>query len=211
MFCPLPQLHFVLQCKSTIPSINPQPQLILEQLSKWCSLGKPLVCRKFIRPNSTVFFWQCEDFRFTNSSVQPNSYNRYLAVAGRVVRRSLKEEKRLVAERRGESDLRFAKWDVSIPSSWHTKTKSFGNWWLMGFIPQFTERQDGRAKIPNRGQRGRRSRVCCLWRFINYEVHDCLRMKTVRPLRIPVRMRIRMRIDKINGYDHHFAASCIAV
>ncbi|KAI0900266.1 mitochondrial ATP synthase epsilon chain-domain-containing protein [Annulohypoxylon nitens] len=39
------------------------------------------------------------------------SYNRYLAVAGRVVRRSLKEEKRLVAERRGESDLRFAKWD----------------------------------------------------------------------------------------------------
>ncbi|KAI1095238.1 mitochondrial ATP synthase epsilon chain-domain-containing protein [Rostrohypoxylon terebratum] len=39
------------------------------------------------------------------------SYNRYLAVAGRVVRRSLKEEKRLIAERRGESDLRFAKWD----------------------------------------------------------------------------------------------------
>ncbi|KAI1213684.1 mitochondrial ATP synthase epsilon chain domain-containing protein [Annulohypoxylon truncatum] len=39
------------------------------------------------------------------------SYNRYLAVAARVVRRSLKEEKRIVAERRGESDLRFAKWD----------------------------------------------------------------------------------------------------
>ncbi|KAI0884499.1 mitochondrial ATP synthase epsilon chain-domain-containing protein [Annulohypoxylon maeteangense] len=38
------------------------------------------------------------------------SYNRYLAVAARVVRRSLKEEKRIVAERRGEMDLRFAKW-----------------------------------------------------------------------------------------------------
>ncbi|KAH6900171.1 mitochondrial ATP synthase epsilon chain-domain-containing protein [Thelonectria olida] len=38
------------------------------------------------------------------------TYNRYLAVAARVVRRSLKEEKRLVAERRGEMDLRFAKW-----------------------------------------------------------------------------------------------------
>ncbi|KAH6656462.1 mitochondrial ATP synthase epsilon chain-domain-containing protein [Truncatella angustata] len=38
------------------------------------------------------------------------SYNRYLAVASRVVRRSLKEDKRIIAERRGESDLRFAKW-----------------------------------------------------------------------------------------------------
>ncbi|ORY15462.1 F-type H+-transporting ATPase subunit epsilon [Clohesyomyces aquaticus] len=38
------------------------------------------------------------------------TYNRYLAVASRVVRRSLKEEKRIAAERRGEMDLRFAKW-----------------------------------------------------------------------------------------------------
>ncbi|KAK3314780.1 mitochondrial ATP synthase epsilon chain-domain-containing protein [Apodospora peruviana] len=38
------------------------------------------------------------------------TYNRYLAVAARVVRRSLKDDKRLAAERRGESDLRFAKW-----------------------------------------------------------------------------------------------------
>ncbi|KAI1841992.1 hypothetical protein JX265_003040 [Neoarthrinium moseri] len=38
------------------------------------------------------------------------SYNRYLAVASRVVRRSLKDDKRIAAERRGESDLRFAKW-----------------------------------------------------------------------------------------------------
>ncbi|KAF2454410.1 mitochondrial ATP synthase epsilon chain domain-containing protein, partial [Lineolata rhizophorae] len=39
------------------------------------------------------------------------TYNRYLAVAARVARRSLKEDKRLQAERRGEMDLRFAKWE----------------------------------------------------------------------------------------------------
>ncbi|KAK3671063.1 ubiquinol-cytochrome c reductase core subunit 1 [Recurvomyces mirabilis] len=39
------------------------------------------------------------------------TYNRYLAVAARVVRRSLKDDKRLAAERRGEMDLRFAKWE----------------------------------------------------------------------------------------------------
>ena len=41
-----------------------------------------------------------------------SSYNRYLAIAARVVRRSLKEQPRLQAERRGEMDLRFAKWQV---------------------------------------------------------------------------------------------------
>ncbi|KAK5136439.1 hypothetical protein LTR08_003084 [Meristemomyces frigidus] len=39
------------------------------------------------------------------------TYNRYLAVAARVVRRSLKDDKRLAAEKRGEMDLRFAKWE----------------------------------------------------------------------------------------------------
>ncbi|TLD34323.1 hypothetical protein PspLS_00884 [Pyricularia sp. CBS 133598] len=39
------------------------------------------------------------------------TYNRYLAIAGRAVRRSLKEDKRIVAERRGEMELRFAKWN----------------------------------------------------------------------------------------------------
>jgi hypothetical protein len=43
-----------------------------------------------------------------------HSYNRYIAVASRVVRRSLKEDKRIAAERRGESELRFAKWEVSV-------------------------------------------------------------------------------------------------
>ncbi|KZF20687.1 hypothetical protein L228DRAFT_284632 [Xylona heveae TC161] len=38
------------------------------------------------------------------------TYNRYLAVAARVVRRSLKEEQRIGVERRGEMDLKFAKW-----------------------------------------------------------------------------------------------------
>ena len=39
-------------------------------------------------------------------------YNRYLAIAARVVRRSLKDDLRVAAERRGEMDLRFAKWEV---------------------------------------------------------------------------------------------------
>ncbi|KAK2600104.1 hypothetical protein QQS21_005190 [Conoideocrella luteorostrata] len=38
------------------------------------------------------------------------TYNRYLAIAGRVIRRSLKDDARIVAERRGNMDLRFAKW-----------------------------------------------------------------------------------------------------
>lgn len=40
------------------------------------------------------------------------SYNRYLAVAARAIRRSLKEGPRLQAERRGQMDLRFSKWEV---------------------------------------------------------------------------------------------------
>ena len=41
-----------------------------------------------------------------------NSYNKYLAVAARVVRRSLKEQPRLAAERRGLMELKIAKWEV---------------------------------------------------------------------------------------------------
>jgi hypothetical protein len=40
------------------------------------------------------------------------SYNRYIAVASRAVRRSLQEDKRIAAERRGESEMRIAKWEV---------------------------------------------------------------------------------------------------
>ncbi|KAJ5786216.1 ATPase F1 complex epsilon subunit mitochondrial [Penicillium pulvis] len=39
------------------------------------------------------------------------TYNRYLAIAARTVRRSLKDEPRLAAERRGLMDIRFAKWE----------------------------------------------------------------------------------------------------
>jgi hypothetical protein len=42
------------------------------------------------------------------------SYNRLLAISGRVLRRSLKEDKRIAAERRGESELRVAFWKVCI-------------------------------------------------------------------------------------------------
>ncbi|RDL38417.1 Uncharacterized protein BP5553_02757 [Venustampulla echinocandica] len=38
------------------------------------------------------------------------TYNKYLEVAARVVRRSLKDDIRLAAERRGQTELRFAKW-----------------------------------------------------------------------------------------------------
>ncbi|KAI1004971.1 hypothetical protein K3495_g3247 [Podosphaera aphanis] len=39
------------------------------------------------------------------------TYNKYLSVAARAVRQSLKDDKRLAAERRGEMQLRFAKWN----------------------------------------------------------------------------------------------------
>ncbi|OAA59318.1 mitochondrial ATP synthase epsilon chain domain-containing protein [Cordyceps fumosorosea ARSEF 2679] len=39
------------------------------------------------------------------------TYNRYLAIAARAIRRSLNEEKRIAAERRGDMELRFAKWE----------------------------------------------------------------------------------------------------
>ncbi|EEY19273.1 predicted protein [Verticillium alfalfae VaMs.102] len=40
------------------------------------------------------------------------TYNRFLAVSARAVRRSLKEDKRILAERRGAvAEIRFAKWE----------------------------------------------------------------------------------------------------
>ena len=50
------------------------------------------------------------------------SYNRYLAVAARVVRRSLKEQPRLQAEKRGDMDLKFAKWEVSLFNRGNSKS-----------------------------------------------------------------------------------------
>ncbi|KAH8177971.1 mitochondrial ATP synthase epsilon chain domain-containing protein [Sarocladium implicatum] len=39
------------------------------------------------------------------------TYNRFLAISARTIRRSLKEDKRILAERRGEMELRFARWE----------------------------------------------------------------------------------------------------
>ncbi|KAJ2907141.1 hypothetical protein MKZ38_007656 [Zalerion maritima] len=52
----------------------------------------------------------------TMPTVVVPSYNRYTMVAARVLRRALKEDKRIAAERRGESELRFAKWTNGKPS-----------------------------------------------------------------------------------------------
>ncbi|KAI5787128.1 mitochondrial ATP synthase epsilon chain-domain-containing protein [Geopyxis carbonaria] len=38
------------------------------------------------------------------------TYNKYLSIAARVVRRSLKDDVRLKAERRGEIDLKYSAW-----------------------------------------------------------------------------------------------------
>lgn len=46
--------------------------------------------------------------------MENDSYNTYLAIAARVVRRSLKEQPRLAAERRGLMQLKFAKWEVCL-------------------------------------------------------------------------------------------------
>jgi len=87
-------------CPNHTSNLRP-PHPHLHQ-SQWHSLGRQLESRTTssrVRNETDGLTGYC-------------SYNRYLAVAARVVRRSLKEDKRLVAERRGEMDLRFAKWEV---------------------------------------------------------------------------------------------------
>jgi hypothetical protein len=44
-----------------------------------------------------------------------SSYNKYLSIAARAIRRSLKEEQRLKAERREQIDLRFSLWQARMP------------------------------------------------------------------------------------------------
>jgi hypothetical protein len=84
---------------TTTPSIRIQP-------SQWQPLGKSPVSRTLRSARIGP-----EDTPIVN---EMHSYNRYISVASRVVRRSLKEDKRIAAERRGESELRFAKWEVSL-------------------------------------------------------------------------------------------------
>ncbi|KAF2280482.1 uncharacterized protein EI97DRAFT_430195, partial [Westerdykella ornata] len=64
------------------------------------------------------------------------TYNRYISVASRVVRRSLKEDKRIAAERRGESDLRIAKWEVSLVRIFCVGEKGIGSWLHMRWTQQ---------------------------------------------------------------------------
>jgi F-type H+-transporting ATPase subunit epsilon len=42
------------------------------------------------------------------------TYNRYSAIAARTIRRALKEDKRLEAERRNESTVRVSKWKDGV-------------------------------------------------------------------------------------------------
>jgi hypothetical protein len=42
------------------------------------------------------------------------TYNRYSGIAARAIRRSLKENKRLEAERRNESTLRVSRWKDGV-------------------------------------------------------------------------------------------------
>ena len=42
------------------------------------------------------------------------TYNRYTAIAARAVRRALKEDKRLEAERRNESTVRVSRWKDGV-------------------------------------------------------------------------------------------------
>jgi hypothetical protein len=48
------------------------------------------------------------------------------------VRRSLKEDKRIIAERRGQSELRFAKWEVSNTGGRWAVLGTSANGWQNG-------------------------------------------------------------------------------
>jgi F-type H+-transporting ATPase subunit epsilon len=74
-----------------------------------------------------------------------DSYNKYLSVAAAVVRRSLKEEHRLAAERRGQMELRFAKWTVSgivLRICWQRKKKDI---WLIDQLVQNGKQGDNKS------------------------------------------------------------------
>ena len=109
-FClPIPSKH-----PSSIQIFNPTASRRvsgtnpLKQQAQWHSLGKLLALR------TSSFHAQLNDAQYSPSM---DSYNRYLAIAARVVRRSLKDDLRIQAEKRGEMELRFAKWEVSVQLS----------------------------------------------------------------------------------------------
>lgn len=73
-----------------------------------------------------------------------------------MVRRSLKEDKRLIAERRGEMDLRFVKWQVRPPGLRAEPKVDVLT------LNTSTERQAWRIPEPGYCQRRRRRRECFL-------------------------------------------------
>lgn len=85
-------------------------------------------------------------------------YNRFLQIASRVVRRSLKDEQRLIAEKRGEMDLRFAKWEVSrdhpsiICARKHRRAPE---------LMHSTGRKAGRGQVRCGGEQGGYAGECC--------------------------------------------------
>lgn len=92
--------HFGMKAEHSLPTASQASAI--SKSSTWRSNGRLLVSRTRNSYNTS-----------RRSQADIDRYNRYLAIAARVVRRSLKEGPRLQAERRGEMDLRFAKWQVS--------------------------------------------------------------------------------------------------
>ncbi|KAK9385077.1 mitochondrial ATP synthase epsilon chain-domain-containing protein [Lipomyces mesembrius] len=51
------------------------------------------------------------------------TYNRYAAIAARATRRALKEDKRILAERRENNEIRGAKWENGKQGEYGTNDK----------------------------------------------------------------------------------------
>ncbi|BFZ57988.1 hypothetical protein PYCC9005_005046 [Savitreella phatthalungensis] len=52
------------------------------------------------------------------------SYNRYASICAATVRKSLKEQARLQAEKRGDIELRYAKWDNGKQGSYQNVSEA---------------------------------------------------------------------------------------
>jgi hypothetical protein len=106
------QTHRQSTTASTLLNTSPPSRRRLNCIDpQWRLRGKPQASRKSPERLSSgldASHRHPEQSRLTLAG----RYNRYLAVAARVVRRSLKEDKRIAAESRGNMELRFAKWQV---------------------------------------------------------------------------------------------------
>lgn len=94
------------------------------------------------------------------------------------MRRSLKEDKRIAAERRGESELRFAKWEVSACLDTEEREREVG----LGLM-NWAERQAGRGKgLERRGTPGTGRRCQVFVKQSENQRHDGVRWKAERCL-----------------------------